>query len=105
MRSRASASSSVGFCTNTVSERFISRAMTSIWSPESPSPSVNTASGLPSKRLLGKTSSVKKGGSIAGRRSPREKVSDALAFGDSPFVWDVSGIQRGFWLDQDDWDF
>ncbi len=58
MRKRARASSSVGFCTKTVSERFISRAMASIWSSESPSPSVNTASGLPSKRLLVKTSSV-----------------------------------------------
>src|SRR5216684_1706848 len=58
MRSRASASSLVGFCTNTVSERFISRAIASIWSSESPSPSVNTASGLPSKRLLVQTSRV-----------------------------------------------
>src|SRR5882762_4632064 len=92
MRSRARASSSVGFCTKTVSERFISRAMTSIWSSESPSPSVNTASGL--KRC-----------SIAGRRSPREQVSDALELGDSPFVGDVAGIQRRFRLDQDDVDF
>src|SRR6266436_1939760 len=73
MRSRARASSSVGFCTKTVSERFISRAMTSIWSSESPSPSV--------------------------------QVSDALELGDSPFVGDVAGIQRRFWLDQDDVDF
>src|SRR5262249_36847750 len=58
MRKRASASSSVGFCTKTVSERFISRAIASISSSVRPSPSVKTASGLPAKRVLVKTSSV-----------------------------------------------
>src|SRR2546421_12764418 len=44
---------------------------------------------------------------MAGRRSPREQNagSDALELGDSPFVSDIAGVQRRFWLDQDDVDF
>src|SRR5258708_4020305 len=105
MRRRASASSSVGFCTKTVSERFISRAMASIWSSESPSPSVNTASGLPSNPLLVKTSRGEKPWSIIVRRWPQETNSDALERGDSRFVGDVGGVQRRLWFDQDDVDF
>ena len=48
-----------GFLDEDCFGKFISRAMICIWSSERPSPSVKTASGLPSKRLVVKTSSVK----------------------------------------------
>ncbi len=58
MRSRASALSSVGFCTKTVSERFISRAIACMALSDKPSPSVKTARGFPSNRVVVKTSRV-----------------------------------------------
>ena len=42
---------------------------------------------------------------MASRGSPRERNSDTLELGDSPFVSDVAGIQRRLWFDQDDVDF
>src|SRR2546429_2037988 len=42
---------------------------------------------------------------MAGRGSPRERNSDTLELGDSPFVSDVAGIQRRLWFEQDDVDF
>jgi hypothetical protein len=44
---------------------------------------------------------------MAGGRPPQEQVngSDALELGNSPFVGDVSGVQCGFRLDQNDVDF
>src|SRR5437899_3693663 len=41
---------------------------------------------------------------MAGCRSRRERISDALELGDSPFVGDVSRVQRRIRLDQDDVD-
>jgi hypothetical protein len=35
---------------------------------------------------------------------PRERISDALELGDSPFVGDIAGIQRRFWFNQDNVD-
>jgi hypothetical protein len=58
MRSRASARLFVGRWTNTVSAKFISRAIACILARGSPSPSVTTARGLPSSGLVVKTSSV-----------------------------------------------
>jgi len=57
MRKRRSASSCSEGSTNTVSERFISRAICCICSPVSPSPSGKTASGLPEKACSVNTSS------------------------------------------------
>src|SRR5437899_7843224 len=57
MRSRASARSLVGFWLNTVSERFISRAMACMRFWLRPSPSVITASGFPSNGVVVNTSS------------------------------------------------
>src|SRR2546430_16580112 len=42
---------------------------------------------------------------MASRGSPRERNSDTLELGDSPFVSDVAGIQRRLWFEQDDVDF
>ncbi len=57
MRNRARALLLVGFWMNTVSERFISRAMACMRWRLRPSPSVITASGFPSYGFVVKTSS------------------------------------------------
>src|SRR5438309_5060917 len=41
---------------------------------------------------------------MAGRRSPREQISDALELDDRPFVGDVPGVQRRIRFDQDNVD-
>jgi len=63
------ASSSVAFAQDG-SERFISRAMQAFGRPKSVAVG-EYGSGLPSKRLLVKTSACRSGVSIAGRKSPR----------------------------------
>src|SRR5277367_5265515 len=106
MRRRASARLLVGRWMKTVSDKFISRAMACIFLVERPSPSVTTASGLPAKGLVVKTSMVYKRRFMIGLRGRKGMgKSNALQFGARPVAGHVSGIESGFGFEEYEMDF